>query len=677
MKKLLIILSFFLYKNSFATTYYFSATGDDNHAGTSASSPFQTLAKANSLLLYPGDQILFKRGDVFSGLLSNRSSGSTGHPIIYGAYDKGANPVISGFSTVSSWTDYGGGIYYSSVASNNTMIALLNGNFVTMGRTPNTGRFYYYNSHSGKNNIGGTGLSGIDWTGAHIVMRNERWIIDNFPVTAHNGANVIFDPSSPLRGNTDRYSPRDKGWFFFQNDIRTLDTLGEWYSDRGRFYMYFGLAGPAGYSVQVSLQDYNINLHYSNYITVQDIDVEGASYAGINVDNTAGISIKNVNSKDQGGYFIFGELRIKGLVQNCTSINALAGGAHLDNSQVNFLNCFFYNSGLSPGNNFSGDGFGGAIDLTGNQDTVRNCTVRNCGYGGIKVMGNDALVIHNRVDSFGLIKTDCGGIYTSDAAFRNAKIAYNIVSNGIGTGAFDHQTSGMVGIYCDNGSHSGFVTGNTVFNIPGFEGTGLYFQYDGHDWVVDSNVIYNCKFVNVFIASHSGLPPQKITFTNNVIVSTSGTVPTFQAEYYQSNQKKSLLKYADYNYYMRPIDKDGQSIVLDYQNYPVGGDTKYNYNLGQWKTEMGQDVHSSGSPKFITSPNSMRLVYNDGIADSTIALPYKYLGHDGKVYDGRITLAPFSSEVLIQDGNRSHSVRRPYAPMSGLKKYKHKQVTNN
>ncbi|HEY5391909.1 MAG TPA: hypothetical protein VIJ57_07335, partial [Hanamia sp.] len=167
MKKLLIILSFLLYKNSFATTYYFSATGDDNNAGTSASSPFQTLAKANSLFLYPGDQILFKRGDVFYGLLSNRSSGSIGHPIIYGAYDTGANPVISGFSNVSSWTDYGGGIYYFSVASNNTMIALLNGKFVTMGRTPNAGRFYYYNSHSGKNKIGGTGLSGIDWTGAN------------------------------------------------------------------------------------------------------------------------------------------------------------------------------------------------------------------------------------------------------------------------------------------------------------------------------------------------------------------------------------------------------------------------------------------------------------------------------------------------------------------------------
>ena len=122
---------------------------------------------------------------------------------------------------------------------------------------------------------------------------------------------------------------------------------------------------------------------------------------------------------------------------------------------------------------------------------------------------------------------------------------------------------------------------------------------------------------------------------------------------------------------MRPIDKDGQSIVLDYQNYPLGGDTKYNYNLAQWKTEMGQDVHSSGSPKFITSPNSMRLVYNDGIADSTIALPYRYLGHDGKVYDGRITLAPFSSEVLIRDGNRSHSFRRSSAPMSVRKKYKH------
>src|SRR5687768_10558792 len=83
-----------------AATYCFSdGDGDDNRTSTQAqnhTTPWRSLPK---LLAYysnlaPGDNVLFKRGDTFIGTLSTHS-GSAGHPITYGAYGKGTNPIIS------------------------------------------------------------------------------------------------------------------------------------------------------------------------------------------------------------------------------------------------------------------------------------------------------------------------------------------------------------------------------------------------------------------------------------------------------------------------------------------------------------------------------------------------------------------------------------------------------
>jgi hypothetical protein len=89
--------------SSFATpaaalTYYVDATrGDDWAAGTSESEPWQTLGKVSGSSFAPGDQILFKRGEKWSGpdeVLTIPSSGSSGTPIVFGAYGTGAAPVI-------------------------------------------------------------------------------------------------------------------------------------------------------------------------------------------------------------------------------------------------------------------------------------------------------------------------------------------------------------------------------------------------------------------------------------------------------------------------------------------------------------------------------------------------------------------------------------------------------
>ena len=76
-------------------TYYFSSSaGSDTNTG-SESQPFQSIAKLNSLLLAPGDKVLFRRGDTFTGQITVSHSGSLGAPIVYDSYGTGELPTIS------------------------------------------------------------------------------------------------------------------------------------------------------------------------------------------------------------------------------------------------------------------------------------------------------------------------------------------------------------------------------------------------------------------------------------------------------------------------------------------------------------------------------------------------------------------------------------------------------
>src|SRR5450759_4345367 len=151
--KTLFLLPFIIFGlTANATNYYFSVTGNDANNGTSTSTPWQTLAKFNLVFSSrsPGDSLLFKRGDTFYGSLTISRSGSSGSPITIGAYGTGSKPVITGFTTVSAWTNLGSNIWESTSAVSTLStcnIVLINGANTPMGRYPNTG-FLPYQSHS-------------------------------------------------------------------------------------------------------------------------------------------------------------------------------------------------------------------------------------------------------------------------------------------------------------------------------------------------------------------------------------------------------------------------------------------------------------------------------------------------------------------------------------------------
>lgn len=86
---------------AFATDYYFSTSGNNSNPCTEAK-PCQTIGKANSLFLQPGDNVYFKRGDIWSrsnGYLDSilrPQSGSFSADVTYGAYGSGNLPVFDG-----------------------------------------------------------------------------------------------------------------------------------------------------------------------------------------------------------------------------------------------------------------------------------------------------------------------------------------------------------------------------------------------------------------------------------------------------------------------------------------------------------------------------------------------------------------------------------------------------
>ena len=109
-------------KSSFASTYYIDATnGIDKNAGTSATTAWKTLAHVNSTQFKPGDQILFKKGQVWREQLSVSSSGISGNPILFGAYGDGPLPIISA-ADLRAWTHENGSVWSAPQAADPRLV---------------------------------------------------------------------------------------------------------------------------------------------------------------------------------------------------------------------------------------------------------------------------------------------------------------------------------------------------------------------------------------------------------------------------------------------------------------------------------------------------------------------------------------------------------------------------
>ncbi|UCF44434.1 MAG: hypothetical protein JSV99_05880, partial [Planctomycetota bacterium] len=81
-----------------AATYYVSPSGNDNDAGTSPTTAWQTINKVNTVDFADGDSVLFEAGQTFTGtiLVDVNDEGTASNPLTFGSYGSGRATIDSG-----------------------------------------------------------------------------------------------------------------------------------------------------------------------------------------------------------------------------------------------------------------------------------------------------------------------------------------------------------------------------------------------------------------------------------------------------------------------------------------------------------------------------------------------------------------------------------------------------
>lgn len=693
--KLLLTILLFLSLKSFGTVYYITSTGSDGDGKTQATA-WKTIAKLNANwgIIKAGDQILFKKGETFSGTITPSVSG-----IYIGAFGTGAKPQISNLTTISGWVNSGSGIWTSTGNASlptSLNVVFLNGSLQAIGRYPNlsaTNKGYLKFEGATSTTITDNELpASPNWTGADVVIRSRNWVLDRKTVISHS-TNVITVASS-------QYTPNINYGYFFENDIKTLDQFGEWcYNATAKtvtkldgttttvpgksISIYFGASGPGTNVIQATTSsESGISLATANLnnITIDGLSINGQNDAGIIMTfGKSNIRIINCDINATGRIAVDA---YKGginncAVKNCVITNSYSNGilftGERDTISDNTIDKIYAVAGMGG----SGDGEGFGTINYGSGNVIERNKVSRIGYIGISFTptsggsGSNNSIKNNWVDSFCYTKDDGGGIYSYNSASTKTPIEVdgnvvdgNFVSNSIGVWEGTSGTrSSAEGIYFDGKSRGITAINNTVWNISNH---GLFFN-NTRRIVVRNNTFYNC-WNTVYIRSYDSVTTNSSMNKSNVLagniaMSLASATSNSQAKIvYYTSKFRDIQNWGkiDSNYYDQPLNEPAGSTtssggVIRATYEPLNSNLWY--SLDKWQaatlwnnsTRLNYDLATKKTPKTITNASDIRFEFNPTGTNKTVTLsPNTYIDVASNPFKtGSLVLQPYTSKLLI------------------------------
>jgi len=651
LKNTLILLFLVFNAIASATDYYISSSGNDLNNGLSSSTPWKTITKVNAAfsILKPGDRILFNRGDTFYGTITITKSGIAGNPITIGAYGTGANPVITGFTTISGWTNEGNGIYSKVMTSEaQTNMVTVDGVNTGMGRYPKS-TYLTYESFSTNVSITDNGLGdATNWTGAEAVIRKNDWTLDRCTITKHIGDVLTYTSLGTNLNATANYG------YFIQNDLRCVTSYGEWYhnASTGKFYMFFGLVDPSTKVVKVATLD---NLIYNNtgldYITINNVSLTGS--IGNSIEFSWGSDYCNVQNcsvtfAGEDGMRFSGSYGIidNNYISNC---NRTGIGTFYSGTNNVITNNAVTNTGIVKGQSKSIPGIWSptcGIAVESNNSLIQYNTIENTGYTGIQIAGNADIVIvkNNFIRSTCLVLNDGGGIYTG-GPHTSIIIDGNAILNSMGnTDGTTKSNTLAEGIYLDQYASNVTVRNNTIANCSN-DGIKLH---KAHDNIIQNNIAFN-NSNGIGFENWSGVSAIYNNTLNGNIFFAKEPIQ-FALSFTTTVNEIPGFGTADNNYYARPID---DNYVIN-TNQPSTGSK--NRTLADWQSFTKQDANSHKSPITLTNNNEIRFEYNASKTNKVIILDQPMVDVKGTKYVNSTTLLPFTSVVLMVDPDPAQPV---------------------
>jgi hypothetical protein len=690
------------------TTYYVSSSnGADSNTGLSSVSPFRTIAKVNALALHPGDTVLFTCGDVWRAeMLVINKSGTEVDPITFASYPGGCanKPILSGAQSISGWTAYSGNIYYADLSAganankftNGINQLFRNGDRLPIGRWPNLDAGDGYatiDNQPAANRFTDAQLPAGDWTGAVAHIKGMRWYILNRKVTADSGSTLT------VGADLDCWGGNCTGWgYFLNNHLSTLDREGEWYYNpaNNRVYLYTTSGAPVAGQIEGSVILITDDRSWGGVMLGKDLTGSGISYVGVeNLDvrrwfrhgiatptNLAGyenhhLTLQNNSISDvdgiginlmtwvysaqdgrpdgwRGGYNLTlsgntieraNSMGINTCARQSTLIdNVIRDVGMVQNLGAAGLGCAFNASGGACTED--GDGIRIKIDKaddTGNNNTLTGNRLERIAYNGVDVFGHHNTLDRNVITQACYTKGDCGGVRTfgSDklaaSALHDLTISNNIIVDIPGNTGGCHSTYrplfGM-GLYIDNYSRDVLVTGNSIISTT-FTGI-LYQESTGQ---IQQNTVYNAASGTMFTGQvNLAGSSTKASLSSNIMYGLTNNAWTLYAS------SLSNVTSSDYNYLFHPY-------VNDHIGY---GPSWTRYTFTGWQGFSGLDSHSKTNWFTQNSGDAPLSVifYNDTKTSQVNNLGNKrYLDVDQNQITGNLTLAPFTSKVLIDNGD--------------------------
>ena len=581
------------------TTYYIASTGSDSNDGRSMAAPFQSIAKLNTLTFQPGDQILFRRSDSFSGMLVIQQSGTTGNPIRIDAYGTGNKPTIVGSVGVTGWTNTGNNVWQATCSSCGSTVTGLyrNGESLPLGRYPNENSanrgYLTVQSHQGKVSLTSQQALPTSFVGGEAVYRPTLWILNRAPITAQSGNTLTLDNAGAAYDVSD-------GWgFFIQNHPATLDQEGEWaYTASSKTLRLLTAQNPNSLTITATAYMQGVRLLNNNNISVRNLHITQPLNVGLyaaNISNAV-ISDNDIDDSGEDGMLIHGS-GTNVTIQNNTIQRVYNNGTEVQSyTALTYQNNVVRQVGLRPGRGKSGDGQYRGVDISVTTNNLfESNRLDSIGYTGMSfsTQTTGLIIRHNIISNYLLTKGDGGGIYTFNGyqlPMSNIKIQSNFVSGATATneGAVVGSTfTGANGIYLDGCVTGVDVTDNTVFNCRGI---GIFMIA-----VSGNTILRNTSFDNgesqFVIAAGSGCTPRTNNIQSNIFVSRQPTVAT--ARYESGANDLDQYGTIDNNYYIRPFDS---ALLLNAAFLDVNVAASNPVGLRDWQRLFGKDANAKTSP---------------------------------------------------------------------------------
>jgi hypothetical protein len=417
MKHLLIILLLSSFATStFATNHYFSSsTGSDSNPGT-ITQPYASISKASAIFstLSPGDSLLFKAGDTFTGELIASASGNSSSQIVISSYGTGALPIFT-ITPTTGWTLVSGSVYSKTVNNHpGTIVFYEDGiplqpeassSACTDGNWFGNGTTLYYKPTSGTPTSHVVTFANLEANGGYIPaiqIGNKSYItiqninftaigigVKSFETTAGSNYNVIQNCQFNYCQRGIVFAPGTNG------DTGTKILNNYFYRDQCAVTMYtwsmFGtVTGTAGTTTSCTISSNEM----SQVGTVDGTthwNIGQSDYEGIGIQNFVngtisnnyihdgfqiGLSWYNLATRSSANNLIFGNK----IQNNGKGAIILVGDNNTTTSNYSFNNNKFYNN-VFVNTAFLGVFSGAVVIYQGTLTTAQNLFVNNTVVG--------------------------------------------------------------------------------------------------------------------------------------------------------------------------------------------------------------------------------------------------------------------------------------------------------